>query len=277
MAAGSGTSLVSSLVWMACLNIAWDIPRGALWVCCNALWARVTGRNSNQCFRGETPDMRIVQGDCETVWIHWWRWQQCAVYVEDQTVQGFSQLAVIYRCYVCSLIEMLIMKPRTYTCISAIKHNKKIVMVMTMVVLHVVVMTTFGSVSDDKVVITITYTYIAVYNNWICQSWKLSMATLTEQSSSRWPVLFEFPVLCKNGRASSSVTKHQLCGLVLLKQSNRTWYCIHNWPNSQIPECTCSISHNALFRTEMCTFLFWMEHYGIWNRCILGFVLESLN
>ena len=26
------------------------------------------------------------------------------------------------------------------------------------------------------------------------------------------------------------------------------------------------------FRTEMCTFLFWMEHCGIWTRCILGFV-----
>ena len=45
-----------------------------------------------------------------------------------------------------------------------------------------------------------------------------------------------------------------------------------NWPHSQIPECTCSISHNAQFRTEMCTFLFWMEHFGIWNRCMLGFV-----
>ena len=30
-----------------------------------------------------------------------------------------------------------------------------------------------------------------------------------------------------------------------------------NWPNLQIPEWTCSISHNAPFRTEMCTFLFW--------------------
>ena len=47
----------------------------------------------------------------------------------------------------------------------------------------------------------------------------------------------------------------------------------YNWPNSQIPECTCSIFHNAPFRTEICTFLFWMEHCGIsWNRCILGFV-----
>ena len=24
-------------------------------------------------------------------------------------------------------------------------------------------------------------------------------------------------------------------------------------------------------KTKMCTFLFWMEHCGIWNRCILGF------
>ena len=45
-----------------------------------------------------------------------------------------------------------------------------------------------------------------------------------------------------------------------------------NWPNSQIPQCTCSISHIAPFRTEMCTFLFWMMQYGIWNRCIVGFV-----
>ena len=29
-----------------------------------------------------------------------------------------------------------------------------------------------------------------------------------------------------------------------------------NQPNSQIPEYTCSISHNAPFRTAMCTFLF---------------------
>ena len=34
----------------------------------------------------------------------------------------------------------------------------------------------------------------------------------------------------------------------------------------------CSISHNSPFRTEMCTFLFWMMHCGIWNCCIVGFV-----
>ena len=49
-------------------------------------------------------------------------------------------------------------------------------------------------------------------------------------------------------------------------------YVSAKWPNSQIPECTCSTSHNASFRTEMCTFLFWMVHCGIWNGCILGFV-----
>ena len=42
----------------------------------------------------------------------------------------------------------------------------------------------------------------------------------------------------------------------------------HKRPISQIPECTCSISHNAPFRT----FLIWMEHCGVWNKCILGFV-----
>ena len=45
-----------------------------------------------------------------------------------------------------------------------------------------------------------------------------------------------------------------------------------NWPNSHIPQCTCSISHNAPSRTEICTFLLWMGHCEIWNRCILGFV-----
>ena len=38
---------------------------------------------------------------------------------------------------------------------------------------------------------------------------------------------------------------------------------VNNWHNSQIPECTCFISHIALFRTEMYTLLFWMEHCGI--------------
>ena len=43
-------------------------------------------------------------------------------------------------------------------------------------------------------------------------------------------------------------------------------------PISQIPKRTCSISHNAPFRTEMCTFLFWMDHCRIWDRSIVGFV-----
>ena len=32
------------------------------------------------------------------------------------------------------------------------------------------------------------------------------------------------------------------------------------------------ISHNAPFRTEMYTFLFWMVHCVIWERLIVGFV-----
>ena len=43
-------------------------------------------------------------------------------------------------------------------------------------------------------------------------------------------------------------------------------------PYSQIPPCTYPISHNAPFRTEMCTFLFWMVYCEIWDRCIVGFV-----
>ena len=41
---------------------------------------------------------------------------------------------------------------------------------------------------------------------------------------------------------------------------------------SQIPQCTCPISHNALFRREMCTFLLWMVHCGIWDRDTWEFV-----
>ena len=56
--------------------------------------------------------------------------------------------------------------------------------------------------------------------------------------------------------------------LYILKISlGLTWMVIagfikKNRPFSQIPECTCSISHNAPLRTEMCTFLFSMEHCG---------------
>ena len=46
----------------------------------------------------------------------------------------------------------------------------------------------------------------------------------------------------------------------------------HDRAISQIPEYTCSISHKTPFRTEMCTFLFWNLHCGIWMRCILGYV-----
>ena len=58
----------------------------------------------------------------------------------------------------------------------------------------------------------------------------------------------------------------------------KVWFMIYlcNWPYSQITECTSSISQNAPFRTEMCTFLFWMKHCGngtgafwyLWNWSI---------
>ena len=46
----------------------------------------------------------------------------------------------------------------------------------------------------------------------------------------------------------------------------------YNRPISQIPHCTCPITHNASFRTEMCTFLFWMVLCGICDTCIMGFI-----
>ena len=67
-----------------------------------------------------------------------------------------------------------------------------------------------------------------------------------------------------------------ICVLRIFKKNEKSFCEIYlvrcNWLDSQMPECTCSISHNAPFRTEMCTFLFWMEHCGIRNTCILGFV-----
>ena len=45
------------------------------------------------------------------------------------------------------------------------------------------------------------------------------------------------------------------------------------WDYSWIPQCSCSISHDATFRTEMCAFLFWMVHCVIWNKCIVGFII----
>ena len=50
-----------------------------------------------------------------------------------------------------------------------------------------------------------------------------------------------------------------------------------NKPISQIPQCTCSISHNAPFRTEMCLFLFWIVHCGICKLRQLQFQFERLS
>ena len=54
-----------------------------------------------------------------------------------------------------------------------------------------------------------------------------------------------------------------------------TCYCIIHWhcPNrliSQTPQCTCLISHNVPLRKEMCTFLFWIVHWGMWDKCMVG-------
>ena len=45
-----------------------------------------------------------------------------------------------------------------------------------------------------------------------------------------------------------------------------------NWPNSQIAEYTRSISHNAPFRPEMCTFLFEIKHFGFVKLVYFGWI-----
>ena len=60
--------------------------------------------------------------------------------------------------------------------------------------------------------------------------------------------------------------KGSLCGLLGLFVQD------FNLRNSQIPQFTHPISHNAPFRTKMCAFLLWIVHCGIWDRCIVGFV-----
>ena len=54
-----------------------------------------------------------------------------------------------------------------------------------------------------------------------------------------------------------------------------------NRPISQIPQCTCPISHNGPFEREMYTFLSWMLQSKIWNRTgvagFLNLVYESIS
>ena len=48
----------------------------------------------------------------------------------------------------------------------------------------------------------------------------------------------------------------------------------HSQGNRPIPEHTCSISHNAPFRTKMYTFLFWMGYSGIWKSAVHSGICE---
>ena len=53
----------------------------------------------------------------------------------------------------------------------------------------------------------------------------------------------------------------------------KMWYVKTNLTN---PTNASPISHNAPFRTEMDTFLFWMVHCGIWDWCIVGFAQQVI-
>ena len=61
------------------------------------------------------------------------------------------------------------------------------------------------------------------------------------------------------------------------KDHHRHLYCAHRFNKLsrllwQTPQCTCPISHNTPFRTEMCKLLFWMVYCRIWDRCVMGCV-----
>ena len=85
----------------------------------------------------------------------------------------------------------------------------------------------------------------------------LFVVGMDKQAEQKWPVLI-WDERCFGLRICIPV----LCGLM--------W---SNYPSSQIPQCTGSNPHNAPFRIEMCTFLFWMVHCGVSNRCIVEFVI----
>ena len=96
---------------------------------------------------------------------------------------------------------------------------------------------------------------------------------LSKQSRGWW---FETPrhrahydviVMQWNMKPGSHFRDHHLVTLPCSHTSANSIGLIHKSQNAPVPYPT-----NALFRTEMCTFLFWMEHFGIWNRCILGFM-----
>ena len=89
--------------------------------------------------------------------------------------------------------------------------------------------------------------------------WWLMMAEKTIFTHQTMPHL-----VCKFSGNDIIVDSAMTSHLIVLYM----WF--SNIPILQIPECTHSISQNAPFRTEMCIFLFWIEHSGIWNWCILG-------
>ena len=76
--------------------------------------------------------------------------------------------------------------------------------------------------------------------------------------------------LVVNGAHSNIIQKFILNSNYFIRgksSAERRLFC----PGSN-PTHTCFISHDALFRTEMCTFLFWTMHRGMWGMCIVGFV-----
>ena len=97
--------------------------------------------------------------------------------------------------------------------------------------------------------------------------WVKRLSPLPEPILTKFYEVIWYHQWAQNFHASLTLCP-TICGIYTL------WFRFPWWIDSisQIPQCTCSISHHAPFRTKMCKFLFWKLHDGMWDRCIAGFV-----
>ena len=104
---------------------------------------------------------------------------------------------------------------------------------------------------------------------------------ISQTGPGRMVTLAHLPSILRTNssrKTLSQANKQRKKSLICIKQ-NGTYVWFHalkcsNWshmntPNLQTPKCTCPIPHNT---PEMCTFLFWMVHSGIWDRRVLEFL-----
>ena len=105
---------------------------------------------------------------------------------------------------------------------------------------------------------TLSFSQVTVIHIPTCFSCPLRFVTSTMFSFSAFHFLFSKQILTR----PTKIRPVDTASAPWKGNSNNN---ICKQRNSQIPKCTCSISHNAPFRTEIYTFLFWMVQYGIYG------------